>query len=233
MSIFRPIFYFLFFLFFLFLTGCNSQNQREEGIKQMDSSNVLQKDTSSPVRDIDTSNSKSFDSGLANALSHPIPIKKQLESPVSMAPKPDYRTKERSVEESSGFRSRKGHGGADGGDAMGPGSEYVGSDYVDNDRILKPKYQPKYIGKKEFVDEESNDTIPKKVYLIATVNCDGIITKLKLDLDHIPDRQNLRLIKNKLIGQRCYTNTYYVLVQNVHNYFFLLIGLKHNRIYLQ
>ncbi len=109
-----------------------------------------------------------------------------------------------------GDKGKNGNNPNGGDDGLGPdkgGGDHGngGDDYTDNDGVLKPKFQPKRLGKKEIDGENTNDPNPKKVYLIATVNCNGVITKLKLDTKRSTDTESLKLIKEKLLGQAYYS----------------------------
>ncbi|MSQ79738.1 MAG: hypothetical protein EXR21_08700 [Flavobacteriaceae bacterium] len=125
--------------------------------------------------------------------------------------KPERQSDKASEFKKGGKKGNKGKNGSDpngGDDGLGPDKGDYGNrgeDYTDNDGVLKPKFQPKRLGKKEIDGENTNDPNPKKVSLIATVNCNGVITQLDLISSRSTDSKSLILLQKKLIGQAYYS----------------------------
>lgn len=127
--------------------------------------------------------------------------------------------KERKPEEGSTFnkkgRTKKGTGDGNSngpvssegrGDGLIPGEQGSPNGTIDgtkdgNDH-LKAQYRPKQIKKAVFEDEETDDPNPKKMYVIVTVDCSGVIKKVSIDTKNPSDTKNFKYIKNKLIGEK-------------------------------
>ncbi|MBI3235153.1 MAG: hypothetical protein HYZ42_14150 [Bacteroidetes bacterium] len=111
----------------------------------------------------------------------------------------------------NGSGSSNGDGSSDGrGDGLIPGEggdpNGVPDGSLDGDGYVKKQFRPKQIKKAEFNDDETDDPNPKRIYVIVTVSCSGIITKVKPDINHTTDTKNLKYISGKLKGEKFFDN---------------------------
>jgi hypothetical protein len=147
-------------------------------------------------------------------------IKKQQASHAKTTTTQTAKIPERQVEDGSTFSRKKGRGKGTGtgtsngpgssegsGDGLNPGNEGdpKGSPHGSPDGEFLPEgKRPHKIRSTDIEDENTTDPNPKTVYVIVTVNCDGVITKVKADYTRTSGTKNIDFVKRKLKGEKFY-----------------------------
>lgn len=111
----------------------------------------------------------------------------------------------------TGTNNTDGDGTSEGkGDRLIPGNQGdpggVPNGDIDGDGHLKKAMRPRQIKKATFSDEETDDPNQKVVYVIVTVNCEGIIKRVAIDPNRTKDTKNFRYISSKLKNEKFFEN---------------------------